>query len=341
MSEAIPQTRVSAARAASPRLGFAGVGWIGRHRMEAIARSGGARVVAIADPDRETAKGACKLASEAKVVSFEELLDSEIDAVVIATPSALHAEQASAALQRGLAVFCQKPLGRNEFEARRVIEQAKAADRLLGVDFSYRHLNGITKIRELIRAGELGHIYAMDLTFHNAYGPDKPWFYDARLSGGGCVMDLGIHLVDLALWILDFPPVMKVTAQLFASGKAFEAMAGAVEDYAIADLRLDGGTAVRLACSWRSHAGRDAVIEASFQGTKGGARLHNVEGSFFDFVAERLQGTRREILSKPPEDWGGRAAVDWLRRLEKSNRFDPSIEHLGKVADTLDRIYGR
>jgi predicted dehydrogenase len=48
-------------------------------------------------------------------------------------------------------------------------------------------------------------VFAVDLVFHNAYGPDKPWFYDPELSGGGCVMDLGVHLVDLALWSLDFP----------------------------------------------------------------------------------------------------------------------------------------
>lgn len=341
MTETLSRTRQPLATIARPRLGFAGVGWIGRHRMEAIAKSGAAEIIGIADPDAETARNARKLAIGASVVSFHDLLDAGLDGLVIATPSALHAEHALAALERGIAVFCQKPLGRDAFETRRVIEAAKSAGRLLGVDLSYRHVEGIAKIRHLIRAGELGRVYAMDLTFHNAYGPDKPWFYDARLSGGGCVMDLGIHLVDLALWLLDFPRVLSVRSQLFASGCPFEAHDGSVEDYALADLRLDGDAAVRLACSWRSHAGCDARIEALFQGTKGGARWRNVEGSFFDFIAERFHGTQRELLSNPPEDWGGRAALDWLHRLERGNRFDSRIEHLGQVADTLDRIYGR
>ena len=84
------------------------------------------------------------------------------------------------------------------------------------MDLSYRHTTGMQRIRELIRAGELGHVYAVDLVFHNAYGPDKPWFYDVALSGGGCVIDLGIHLVDLALWTLGFPRVRGVASRLFA-----------------------------------------------------------------------------------------------------------------------------
>src|SRR5947199_289519 len=80
------------------------------------------------------------------------------------------------ALKRGAAVFCQKPLGRTAAEARAVIDAARAADRLLCVDLSYRFTDGMRRIRELVRAGALGRVYAVDLVFHNAYGPDKAWF---------------------------------------------------------------------------------------------------------------------------------------------------------------------
>src|SRR3712207_6976378 len=73
-------------------------------------------------------------------------------------------------------------------------------------------------IREIVQSGGLGRTYAVDLVFHNAYGPDKPWFYDPALSGGGCVMDLGVHLVDLALWSLNNPSIASVTGKLFAGG---------------------------------------------------------------------------------------------------------------------------
>jgi len=324
-----------------PRVGFLGVGWIGRHRMQAILDTGAVEVAAVADPSAEMTAEAAKLAPVAKIVpGLDQILDERVDGVVIATPSALHAEQSIAALNRGAAVFCQKPLGRTEAEVQAVVEAARAADRLLGVDLSYRFTEGMRRIRELLGSGELGRIYAADLVFHNAYGPDKPWFYDPALSGGGCVMDLGVHLVDLALWALDFPAVVDVSAKLFAGGEPLEGSAR-VEDYAVATLELETGAAVRLACSWKLQAGREAEIGATFYGTLGGAALKNVNGSFYDFTAERYRGTSSETLSSPPDDWGGRAAADWARRLAAGKRFDSTCERLVDSARVLDRIYGR
>src|SRR4051794_16404754 len=101
------------ASTARPRLGFLGVGWIGRHRMNAILNTGTVEIAAIADPSSEMAAEAGRLAPDAKLVStLDELLDAGVDGVVIATPSAMHAEQSMRALERGAAVFCQKPLGR-------------------------------------------------------------------------------------------------------------------------------------------------------------------------------------------------------------------------------------
>lgn len=327
---------------AIPRLGFLGVGWIGRHRMEAIAGSGAAEVAMISDPSSEMAAEARSAAPEAILAgSLDEMLEAGVDGVVIATPSALHAEQSIRALERGVAVFCQKPLGRTAPETRRVVDAARTSDRLLAVDLSYRFTEGMRRIRELVQDGEIGEVYAVDLVFHNAYGPDRAWFYDPALSGGGCVMDLGVHLVDLALWTLDFPRVTGASSRLFAEGIALGERPERTEDYALARLDLATGAAVQLACSWRLPAGQDAVIGAAFYGTGGGAALRNVDGSFYDFIAERFRGTARETLSLPPDDWGGRAAVDWARRLAAGEHFDPAAERLVEVAAALDAIYGR
>jgi predicted dehydrogenase len=324
-----------------PRVGFLGVGWIGRNRMAALARSGLVDVAAVSDPVAENATAAKALASCAVVDSYDQLLTHDLDGVVIATPSALHAEQASAALERGIAVFCQKPLGRTAAETARVVDEARSADRLLGVDLSYRFVEGARRIRDLIQSGELGSIFAADLIFHNAYGPDKPWFYDPALSGGGCVIDLGIHLIDLALWILDPERVIGVSSRLFAKGEMLFDTTSVVEDYAVAQLDLQSGAAIRLACSWNLPAGCDAIIQASFFGTRGGAALSNVAGSFYDFSAERFRGTSRECLSSPPDDWGGRAVVDWAERLASGSGFDHSAERLIEVAVLIDTIYER
>jgi predicted dehydrogenase len=335
---ALPHSRTRAL----PSLGFLGVGWIGRHRMEAIANSGFGRIAAVADTSAEMIDAARQTAPDAQVADgLDAMLKMGLDGIVIATPSAMHAEQSIRALQAGVAVFCQKPLGRTAGEVRQVVDAARAADRLLAVDLSYRFTEGMRAIRERIAGGELGKVYAVDLVFHNAYGPDKPWFYDPSLSGGGCVMDLGVHLVDLALWALDFPSVENVTSRLFSGGEALGASADRCEDYATARVDLAGGTAVDLACSWKVSAGQDAVIGAAFYGTGGGAALRNVNGSFYDFSAEAYHGTSRETLATPPDEWGGRAAVDWARRLAEGARFDPSAERLVDVAAVLDRIYGR
>jgi predicted dehydrogenase len=310
--------------------------------MEAVARSGFGEVVGIADPSEEVRAAAGESVPEAgRFGGLDELLEVGLDGLVIATPSALHAEQSIRALESGVAVFCQKPLGRTAEEVRRVVDAARAADLLLGVDLSYRYTAALKAVREVVRAGEIGRVYAAEVVFHNAYGPDKPWFHDRALSGGGCVMDLGIHLVDSALWILDFPAVEGVTSRLFAGGEPLQPDTERVEDYATARLDLAGGGSVELACSWNLPAGQEAVISATFYGTGGGVRMRNLNGSFYDFTAERFHGTQRETLVSPPDEWGGRAAVEWARRLHAGERFDAEVERLVEVASVLDRIYGR
>jgi predicted dehydrogenase len=328
-------------RRRKPRVGFLGVGWIGRNRLEVLARSGLVEIAGVADPLSENSRAASDMAGCEVLESLGELLDAGLDGLVIATPSALHAEQAVAALQRGVAVFCQKPLARTVGETARVVAAARSADRLLGVDLSYRFVEGARRIRDLIRAGELGTVYAADLVFHNAYGPDKPWFYDPALSGGGCMIDLGSHLVDLALWTLDPAAVVGVSSRLFAKGEPLLGRTDVIEDYAVAQLDLQGGGVVHLACSWNLPVGRNAVIEVSFHGTAGGAMLRNVAGSFYDFTAERFRGTSHECLSTPPDDWGGKAALDWAGRLSSCGGFDPEADRFIELAAAIDQLYGR
>jgi predicted dehydrogenase len=326
-----------------PRLGFLGVGWIGRNRMEVINQSGLADVCLISDPHLANAFEAQKAVPQSIVAdNFLDLLqDPTIDGIVIATPSALHAEQATLALEAGKAVFCQKPLGRTAAETRQVVEAARQANRLLMVDLSYRYIQAMQHICRVIRSGELGEIYAVDLVFHNAYGPDKAWFYDPKLAGGGCVIDLGVHLVDLALWALGFPAVETVSSSLFSEGKRITAADEKVEDFAAASISLAGGTHVQLSCSWNLPAGQEAIISATFYGTTGGAAFRNSNGSFYNFVAERYQGTSTEIIFEGDDAWSGRAGVEWVKQLAAGHQFDEITEELIKVAEVLDRIYGR
>ncbi len=321
-------------------MGFLGVGWIGQNRMQAIARSGVAEVALICDAMPECIQQAFAVVPSAGAAScLDELLEASLDGLVIATPSAQHAKQAIRALENGLAVFCQKPLGRTRAETRAVVDAAHAADRLLAVDMSYRFTAAMQAVYSLVTSGALGEIYAANFVFHNAYGPDKPWFYDRELAGGGCVMDLGIHLVDAALWMLGFPTIVNVNSRLYAQGKRLVPPLDVVEDYATARIDLASGTSVEIACSWRLPAGQDCIIAAEFYGSKGGAAFRNVNGSFYDFVAEKYEGTKRTRLISPPDEWSGRAAVAWAERLQKGDRFDAANEEFVRVAEVLDAIY--
>jgi predicted dehydrogenase len=328
-----------------PRLGFLGVGWIGLNRLKAIAGSDLAEIAAVADTDPAAAAGA---AAECGGVAVdpEDLLSGRVaaDGIVIATPSGLHAAQAERVLSNGAAVFCQKPLGRTAAECESVVNAARRIDRLLGVDFSYRGLRGVRRMRALVAEGAIGHIHAADLIFHNAYGPDKAWCADPALSGGGCVIDLGTHLVDLALGVLgaqgEDPKLESVESRLYTQGRPAGDRAQ-VEDYAVAQLAFSSGATVRLACSWFLHAGCDAVIDASFYGQRGAVRLRNVNGSFYDFVATHDVGSTSQTLAAPPDDWGPQAALDWTRRLAGGAGFDPAVERVADVARIIDRIYGQ
>jgi predicted dehydrogenase len=286
MTGALPSGRELEQAASShskPRLGFLGVGWIGRNRLDALARSGLAEIAAVADPSPSNLSEAGKITAGAEQFSsLDALLNLDLDGIVIATPSALHAEQAIACLDAGLPVFCQKPLARTRKETERVVQAARRSNCLLAVDLSYRFTTGVQRIRKMVQAGEMGKVFALDLVFHNAYGPDKAWFYDYQLSGGGCLIDLGIHLVDLAFWLLGNPSATTASGRLFAGGELLPPGCARVEDFATARIDLAEGTTIQLACSWKISAGAEAVISASIYGTNGGAQFRNVNGSFYE-----------------------------------------------------------
>jgi len=324
-------------------LGFVGVGWIGRNRMEVLLNSNKATAKAIAETSEQNAADAVKLALGAIVTSPDEIFnDPHIDGVVIATPSALHAEQSLMALKAGKAVFCQKPLGRTAAEVQAIIGASQRADKLLSVDLSYRYTHAFSELYEIISTGQIGKVYAVNLVFHNAYGPDKEWFYDIKQAGGGCVMDLGVHMLDIAMCCLGFPEINSVKSALYSKGNKISLGEAKVEDYAKATIVTKDETVIGLDCSWNISAGKDAVIEAVFYGTEGGAAFRNSNGSFYEFTSERYKGTSVETIYSGPDDWSGRAGVVWAGNVLKGKGFDSltANEYLA-VAKVIDRIYGR
>jgi predicted dehydrogenase len=325
-----------------PRLGFVGLGWIGRARLQAVAEARAAEVVAVADPDPQALAAAREIAPGAlPISSYDELLRLPLDGVVIATPSGQHAEQCVRAFELGLAVFCQKPLGRNAAEVSRVLQAARRSNQPLGVDFSYRETAALKCLQKLATSGELGEVYAIDAVFHNAYGPDRAWTADPESAGGGCLVDLGVHLLDAALGLLpEAGEPIASAATLFNRGAALRRPPLAVEDFALAQLTFPGGATVRLACSWRSSFGAAAAIRIVCSGTAASAAFENVDGSFYDFRCELYRGTERSVLVSPPDAWGGRTLLRWVSELERQAGFSADPRLLS-VARQLDLLYGR
>jgi predicted dehydrogenase len=327
-------------RLGRPRLGFVGLGWIGAMRLEAAA--GGAEIAALCDANPGRLESTARSHSSAVCFQeYDELLARagalRLDGVVIATPNALHFPQAVAALDRSLAVFCQKPLALDAGQARAMVDTARQADRRLGVDYSYRFTEGAGRLRELIAGGALGRVHFLDTVFHNAYGPDKPWCFDPALSGGGALMDLGVHLIDLAFWLLGDPAVRAVHGSASRDGEPLQGVG--VDDFATARIELEGDTVVSLAVSWNAPVGQDCVIRSAAFGTSGGADFRNVGGSFYDFELARFAGRSTSIETRESRDWMGRAIRHWADRLAEDRGFDGEVERSVRVSEAVDAIY--
>ncbi len=328
---------------AKPRLGFAGLGWIGTQRMQVLAASGSADVAALCEPDRGRVGDALRALRHPPAVCgrFEELIEQPLDGIVIATPNALHEPQAAAALERGIAVFVQKPLALSRGGTERLVDMARRRDLPLAVDWSYRWLAGMPELKRRVDAGEIGTITAAELCFHNAYGPDAAWYYDIERAGGGCLLDLGCHLLDLCHWLIGARDPAAVRARCFKEGRLLHPPLREPEDLALVDVDYGSGLAAHLACSWRASVGRGAAIGCRLFGTRGGAELRNVDGSFYDFEILITRGAEAELLGAPPDPWPGRALLDWAGRLRAGSGTSHDLAPLVTTAGVIDEVYGR
>jgi predicted dehydrogenase len=148
-------------------------------------------------------------------------------------------------------------------------------------------------------------------------------------------------MIDLALWILNFPNIIECSSKLFSQGRRFESAVKKVEDYAAAQLTANTGTIINLCCSWNLSAGCDAIIKAEFFGNNGAAVWENINGSFYNFKSNKMKGTSLQPLYEEPDDWFGKAAADWSLKLIKDKSFNPHVGSVTQVAKVIDMIYQR
>ena len=198
-------------------VGIVGCGLIGRKRAAALC---GARLAACADADEGRARALAATAG-AEACGWRDLVRrGDVDMVVVATTNDALAEISIAALEAGKHVLVEKPAARNVAELDRVIAAAKASGRLVRVGFNHRYHPALRKARELFEAGALGPMMFVRGRYGHGgrVGYEKEWRADPAKSGGGELIDQGVHLIDLAGCFLgDFTDVAGHAATMFWS----------------------------------------------------------------------------------------------------------------------------
>lgn len=261
------------------RVGVIGLGWAGRTHVAAHQSLPGAEVVAIscAEPELLDEVGdSCAIAG--RHLSWEALVArDDIDAISIATPNHLHLPIALAALSSGKHVLCEKPLARTGQEAREMSTEARTSGRVLMTCFDKRYRGDVQHLLQEVRSGALGELYYVKASWmrRNRVPPGGSWFTNRSLAGGGPLIDLGIHVLDLALLMLGEPRPLTVSASTANAlnaprdGELFD-----VEDFATALIRFDSGAVLHLETSWATHGSMSDDFGLQLFGTKGGATLH-------------------------------------------------------------------
>lgn len=193
----------------SVRLGVLGVGNIGTVHLQSARAMSGVTVAAVADAVPANRTRARELGVDAVYADFRELLAEEsLDVAVVALPPFLHAEAVELAADRGCHAFVEKPFARTTEEAGRMVEAGRRAGVSIGVDHTLRYHEEMRRAKDEFEAGALGHVPLSVLSRVNT-GPFEPppatepvsgWALDPGATGGGAVLDLGVHLFDLLEW---------------------------------------------------------------------------------------------------------------------------------------------
>ena len=275
------------------RAGVVGFGWAGRQHMDAYARHPDVDLVAIAgleDGPRAELGELYGIDAAGQFRGYQEMIDgAALDVVSVATPTALHAPIAVAALEAGIHVLSEKPLAESVDRARAMVAAARANDRVLDVSFNHRRRGDVKALKRLVDDGLLGDIYYAKAGWLRRSGIPGlgTWFTQRSLAGGGPLMDIGVHMLDMALHLMGEPTAEAVSAATYAEfgprgrGGSSGARQGAradgtgayeVEDLATAFVRLSGGATLLLEASWASYIERDELYVVLY-GSEGGAVL--------------------------------------------------------------------
>lgn len=274
------------------KVGIVGCGLIGNRRAK-VAQAAGDEIVLVADIDQGRARATGEMVNCKWVADWQAVTSHPaIEAVVVATVNKNLLPITIAAFENGKHVLCEKPLGRNAQEARKMVEAGAAAKKVLKVGFNHRHHPAIRQAHELAQAGKIGPLMSIRAVYGHGGRPgyDQEWRGNPDLAGGGELLDQGVHIVDLCRWFMgDFSQVSGMLSTWFWK-------VAPLEDNAFALLRTSKGQIALLHTSWTQWKN---LFRFEIFGLNGFLLVEGLGGSY---GTERLTLGLRRPESGPPEE---------------------------------------
>jgi predicted dehydrogenase len=271
------------------RAGVVGLGFAGETHLKSYLQIPGVEAVALAGLEEDKLHKLGKTYHVPHLYrDWQDLMArDDLDIVSVCTPNYLHAPIAIAALDRGRHVLCEKPLARSSAEAQAIVDAARRNKRVLHVAFNHRMRGDVQVLKRYIGAGSLGRVYHAKASWMRRTGiPGMgSWFTSKEMAGGGPLIDLGVHVLDLALYLLDEPEIVSVSAATYAElgprhrggrkddFKTQVTSAFEVEDLATAFLRLRDGGTILLEASWATYSSAGDDFGVALYGSEGGGEI--------------------------------------------------------------------
>lgn len=322
----------STSESGSVKVGILGVGAITQIvHLPILSERLDVDLVAVSDPDHLKAETLGARFGVPRVLSDEEILsDDQVQAAVICTPNHLHESLAIEALERGKHVLVEKPLATSAEGVRRVLDAAEASGRHLSVGMHHRFRPDVGALTAFVAGGELGDIYTVRANSLTQSMPAvaSTWRQEPEEAGGGALMDLGVPILDLAFWLVDYPRITRVTA-VFRSGEA------EVEEAATVFAVSESGIAFSVEVSWNLFAEADRH-RARVMGTEGSGSLPPLN------INKQLGGRPTDVTPRQPKARGGehrfqnayrRLLDQFVRTIRSEGDFSVPVEqvHLMEV----------
>ncbi len=333
--------------AAPLKVGVIGLG-MGRVHLEGYQSHPGCTVTAICDTDVDRLEQVGKhfriagRYTDAGVMFAKE----QLDVVSIAVPNKFHKPLTLQALQAGCHVLCEKPMAMNATEAQEMLTAARAAKRRLMINFSFRFIDQSQALKREVDTGILGDIYFGRTLWLRRRGMPGfgGWFGTKALSGGGPLIDLGVHRLDLALWLMGYPK------PVWVMGNTWNAIAGPmaakvkktfdVEDFAAGMIRFENGAMLEVEASWASNIGDNEMVETRLLGTKGG--LLQKTGEDWRVTAEiytERNGCQYDTKLHPPVPGSCSSMYHFIQSILDDVPHDADGEQGLIVMRLLDALY--